>query len=126
MARGRRAGFKMSDEHKAALQAGRSIENKTHFKLGNKWRVCSTDERNWTLQKNSGKDASGDIIWISKYFYSSLNSLLRATATMAVNQELKVQGDVGNLASLAKQIEAAETKVLDELKGQIPKTISVG
>ncbi len=123
MARGRPKGFTMSDEQKAAMQAGRSKENKTHFQVGKKWRVYSSDERNWTLQKNNGTDANGDTIWVSKHFYGSLNSLLRALATKLINKEMKTQGNIEDFAELAKRMEAVETKVLDELREQLPEDV---
>jgi hypothetical protein len=125
MARGRPKGYKMSDEHKAALLAGRSVENKTSFQIGRKWRVYSSDERNWTLQKANGTNDVGEINWVSQLFYSSLPELLRALSRRIVNKELKIQGHVEDFIELAKRIEEAESKVLDQLKQEVPDSILV-
>ena len=108
--------YTMTDEHKAALKASRSSANKTVISVTNQWRIYAVDNRNWTLQKNSGTNDVGETIWISQFFYSTLTGLLRSLSSKLVNKELRFKGEVDFKAFIAC-INEAEVKVMDMLNG---------
>lgn len=117
MARGRKKGYKMSDEHKAALLAGRSKKvNRGVLQLTKKYRIAAVDTRNWTLQKHTGISESGEDLWTSQIYYNNLAELLPAVAKRLLNRELQSFGEV-SLKDLSKEIQAAEQRVLEALQG---------
>jgi len=117
-------GFKLSEEQKAKMQAGRSSENKTAISIGNKLRFYAVDERNWSLQKLSGTTEAGDPIWLSISYYNSLADLMKSTARRVLNGEFQIKGEVKGLIELVNRIQEAEQSVFDMLQGLVPEEIS--
>lgn len=74
-------------------------------------RIYNTDSRNWTIQSRTGD------IWLSKFYYPTLNETLKGLAKKMLNKEIKSSSaEIHKLNDLSGLIEKAEQNVAILLK----------